>query len=151
MLRNPLLSFWNTTDIWRPKENRNSMEDRLLSLSWAILYPARIHPPCFPSPLTKSVSSLTRRWQAPSFSIIRLSILIFRAAAKLVSDLDASLWVAIDHLSLVTTPWHKRTGKCQRDQGSCQPRERNSSMSNSDTEAHNQGSINQANLAYCCL
>lgn len=151
MLSKPLSSFWTTTDIWSLKENRNSMEDRHLSLSRAILYPARTHPLRLPSPLTKSVSSLTTHWQAPSFSIIRLSILIFWAAAKLVSDLDASLWVAIDHLSLVTAPWHKRTGKCQLDRGSCQPQERNSALSNSDTEARNEGSINPTTLAYFCL
>lgn len=41
-------------------------------------------------------------WQAPSFSIIRLSILISQAAAKLISDLDPPLQTAIDHLSLVS-------------------------------------------------
>lgn len=109
MLSNTLLSFWNTSDIWRLKKTEIAWRTGFsLSLCQAILYPARIHPPCFASPLTKSVSSLTTHWQAPSFSIIQLSILIFRAAAKLVSDLDASLWVAVDHLSLVATRWHKK-------------------------------------------
>lgn len=50
-------------------------------------------------------------WQAPSFSIIRLSILILRGAAKLVSDLDPRLQAAIDHLSLVRAFWRKKDRK----------------------------------------
>lgn len=100
-------------------------EQQLHSNCRALLYPAKIHPPCLPSHLTKSVSSLTMCWQVPSFSIIRLSILISRAAAKLVSDLDPRLQAAIDHLSLVRALWQKRTESRQWLWAACQQWQRN--------------------------
>lgn len=92
-------------------------------------------------------------WQAPSFSIIRLSILISRAAAKLVSDLDPSLRAAIDHLSLVRARWHKRTKIRQWLWAVCQPQQRNDFILYAGIGSYNGGDRNQITSAcsHCLL
>lgn len=92
-------------------------------------------------------------WQAPSFSIIRLSILISRATAKLVSDLDPSLRAAIDHLSLVRALWHKRTKNCQWLWAVCQPQQRNDFILHAGSGTRNGGDRNQITGAcsHCLL
>lgn len=86
-------------------------------------------------------------WQAPSFSIIRLSILISRAAAKLVSDLDPRLQTAIDHLSLVRALWQKRTEKRQRLWAVCQRWQRNDFILCAEIGTYNGGNRNQITSA----
>lgn len=86
-------------------------------------------------------------WQAPSFSIIRLSILISRAAAKLVSDLDPSLQAAIDHLSLVRAPWHKRTENRQWLWAVCQRWQRNDFILYAGIGSYNGGDRNKITSA----
>lgn len=92
-------------------------------------------------------------WQAPSFSIIRLSILISRATAKLVSDLDPSLRAAIDHLSLVRARWHKRTKIRQWLWAVCQPQQRNDFILYAGIGTYNGGDRNQITSAcsHCLL